>query len=120
LIKVVDNTGLTGNIDALTAETLAEAGENYAFRGVAFAPGSSGVITPIQNVKSANGVVVYSNNSGITINNAIGQSYKIVDITGILISEGVCNSSEQAVQINKSGIFIVKVGNKAFKVLNTK
>jgi hypothetical protein len=65
LVTLTDSTGYAGDISALAPTVIATAGDNYAFRGVAFAP--TGSLNVDSNVFNENSVNVYKSNGTLNV-----------------------------------------------------
>lgn len=129
LIQIIDKNGLTGGghgtftignatINSTggqtTAKLLAQAGANYGFRGVAFAPTQAG-ISAVNDV-NINDFNAFATKGGLTIKSAEKHSYRILNTLGQVISKGIIETDNQFVPLNNKGIVIVQVNKQAAKV----
>lgn len=72
--------------------------------------------TPVSEISPNINVNVWSYNHIIYIENAPDAEYRIIDLNGRLITTSTTKSTKEEIQINKSGILIVIIGNQSFKV----
>ncbi len=72
--------------------------------------------TPVSSVTNSSFVNVWSYNHTIYIENAPDTEYKIIDTNGRVITTSKTKSSKEEININKSGIVIVIIGNQSFKL----
>ncbi|MBR4215168.1 MAG: bacterial Ig-like domain-containing protein, partial [Bacteroidales bacterium] len=72
--------------------------------------------TPVSEISPNINVNVWSYNHIIYIDNAPDAEYRIIDLNGRLITTSTTKSTKEEIQINKSGILIVIIGNQSFKV----
>ncbi|MBQ3618290.1 MAG: T9SS type A sorting domain-containing protein, partial [Bacteroidales bacterium] len=61
-------------------------------------------------------IKVWAYNRTIYIETAPDTKYTIVDLQGRVITTSTTKSTHNEVQINQSGIMIVKIGNQSFKL----
>jgi len=62
--------------------------------------------------------IVYSNENNIHINGAAGETIRIYDMNGKMISEIEEASDEQIISVNVSGVYFVRINDKkAIKVV---
>ena len=65
-----------------------------------------------------NFATVYADNHNIVVRNAKADSYvSVFDITGRTVAGAVVNNSEVRIPVAGSGIYIVRIGAQAVKVL---
>ena len=74
--------------------------------------------TPVSNISdNESGIKVWSFSSSIYIESAPNTQYKIIDINGKIIKSAATKSTKEEVNIIKTGIYIVIIGNLSYKVL---
>jgi len=72
----------------------------------------------IENFEKTPSVLVYTNDKTIYIKNTTGETnVSLFDITGRMIKSGKTVDSYYTIAVEKTGIYIVRVGNKAYKVV---
>ena len=79
-------------------------------------PSESGVVTPISEINAANVAKVWSFNKTIYIESQPDTQYQIVDLVGRILKKGVTTSTHEEISLHRSGIVIVTIGNKSFKI----
>ena len=73
--------------------------------------------TPVSDIPAnQSGIKVWSFGSAIYIESAPDTKYQIIDLTGRTIKSATTTSTKEEVSLNKSGVFIVIVGNTSYKV----
>ena len=83
-----------------------------------FTKKENGEPTPVANVTNADNTKVWSFNRTIFIETLPDTKYKITDINGRILTTSTTKSTHEEIQTNASGILIVTVGAKSFKVMN--
>ena len=74
--------------------------------------------TPVMEINPNNSVAkVWSFNRTIYIETTPDTKYKIIDSNGRILTTSTTKSTHDEIQINQSGILIVIIGNKSFKVV---
>ncbi|MBP5503571.1 MAG: hypothetical protein J6Y24_12360, partial [Bacteroidales bacterium] len=63
-------------------------------------------------------IKVWSSNSTIFIESAPDTKYTIIDLNGRTIKSATTKSTKEEININKTGVLIVLIGNTAYKVAN--
>jgi len=120
LISITDNSGspaTTMTTANTIVVTLAQAGPNYAFRGVDFAPDKTSSGTTALKQTTDFNYKVFANESGIVIQSACNHSYKVSNILGQIISLGKIESNYQLIPITEKGVVIVQIDKFATKVI---
>lgn len=74
------------------------------------------ITTPVSEITPNANIKVWSFDKTINIIGASGKEYRIVDMGGRPLKNGTAQSDREQVQLSHSGIAIVIVGNKAYKV----
>ena len=75
------------------------------------------ITTPVSEITTDSGVKVWSYNRTIYIESQPGTDYKVVDLSGRTIKNGVTRSTREEVTLSRAtGIVIVKVNGKTFKI----
>ncbi len=76
------------------------------------------VTTPVSEIVAGNGVKVWSFDKVIFIESAAGQDYIIIDASGRILKESFTTSTREEVVLNAktSGIVVVRIANKSFKL----
>ena len=73
--------------------------------------------TPVSSTPQAtDNTKVWSFNSTIYIESTPDAKYNIIDINGRIIKSATTKSTHEEIQISKSGVFVVIINNKGFKV----
>jgi len=72
--------------------------------------------TPVSSVADSPNIKVWSFNSTIYIASTPDSQYKIIDLQGRTIKSATTKSSYEEVNINNSGIYVVIINGKSFKV----
>lgn len=73
--------------------------------------------TPVSSTPQAtDNTKVWSFNSTIYIESTPDAKYNIIDLNGRIIKSATTKSTHEEIQISKSGVFVVIINNKGFKV----
>ena len=72
--------------------------------------------TPVSSVDNTPSVKVWSFDNTIFIASTPDSQYKIIDLQGRTIATSTTTSSHEQININKSGIYVVIINGKSFKV----
>ncbi|MBQ1885287.1 MAG: BspA family leucine-rich repeat surface protein, partial [Bacteroidales bacterium] len=72
--------------------------------------------TPVSSVADSPNIKVWSFNSTIYIETLPDSQYKIIDLQGRTIKSATTKSSYEEVNINNSGIYVVIINGKSYKV----
>lgn len=73
--------------------------------------------TPVSDTPQAiDNTKVWSFNSTIYIESTPDAKYNIIDINGRIIKSSTTKSTHEEIQLSKSGVFVVIINNKGFKV----
>ena len=73
--------------------------------------------TPVSSTPQAtDNTKVWSFNSTIYIESTPDAKYNIIDLNGRIIKSSTTKSTHEEIQISKSGVFVVIINNKGFKV----
>jgi len=73
--------------------------------------------TPVAAIAESETAKVWAYNHTIYIETAPDTKYTIVDLQGRVITTSTTKSTHNEIQINQSGIMIVKIGNQSFKLV---
>ena len=68
-------------------------------------------IDDMQNVTIKEGQIIISNSS-------TGTSYAVYSLSGNIIASGKTENNETRIMLNEKGVFIIKCGNKQYKIIN--
>ena len=79
-------------------------------------PDNGEIVTPVSSISESTGVKAWSYNGTIFIDAQPDMDYTIVDLTGRIIKKGVTHSTREEITLSATGIVIVKIGNKSFKL----
>ena len=111
----------TNNIDAGTAKVIVtnKDGGNYLISETI----AEFVINPDESqtsiadvLESGNNTKVWAYGQSIYIESSLDAKYRIVDINGRTIAVSTTKSTREAIQIDKTGIYLVQIDNKSYKV----
>ena len=73
-------------------------------------------ITPVSAPAAESDVKVWSANRAIFIESQPGTEYTIVDLSGRVLKTGTSHATREQVTLSATGIVIVKIGNRTFKI----
>jgi len=112
--KIVDNNGYNTVISPVVT-IIATAPANKSFRSIGFAPEANITTNNIQFNSSSS--KVFASTSGITIQAANKQAYKIVNTLGQTLAQGNVTSDNQLVAVNAKGLLFVQLSKQVIKVI---
>ncbi|MDD6004025.1 MAG: BspA family leucine-rich repeat surface protein [Bacteroidales bacterium] len=72
--------------------------------------------TPVSSVADSPSIKVWSYNSTIYIETLPDTKYTIIDLNGRTIKSATTKATKEEVNINKSGVFVVVINGKSFKI----
>jgi len=74
-------------------------------------------VDAIASIRALNGVMVWSTNNAIIIDNApTGSKFTVTDMNGRVLAASKINSASHEIRLNNRGAMLVVVGNKAYRV----
>ena len=74
------------------------------------------IVTPVSSISESTGVKVWSYNGTIFIDAQPDTDYTIVDLSGRVIKTGVTHSTREEITLSATGIVIVKIAGKIYKL----
>ena len=74
------------------------------------------VITPVSTISDTAGAKVWAFSRTIFIESAPDTDYSIIDLGGRVIKTSATQTTHEEVNINNPGVYVVVIGNQAFKV----
>ncbi len=115
LVALTDDKGYNGDITSLVADTLATAGKNYAFRGVAVSNFLESVVSVKETVSAIGSIKVFPNPASevIKVSGFTGSTVQLslIDITGRVVLAKKYSDAivELNVQSIAKGTYVLKV-----------
>ena len=76
-------------------------------------------ITPVSTVSPSENVKVWAYKRVIYIDNALDANFKIIDLSGRIVKQDKAHSTRCEIHLGKSGVFVVVVAGRSFKVVLT-
>ena len=80
--------------------------------------GSYTSTTPVAEITESEDIKVWSYNRTIYIETAPDTKYTIVDLNGRMLTTSTTQSTHDEIQINQTGVIIVIINNRSFKLFN--
>ena len=76
------------------------------------------ILTPIAEVHTSNNTKVWSYDKTIFIESSMPKNYQIIDLSGRLLKKAIMQGNREEISLNRnnSGVVIVRIDNKSYKV----
>ncbi|MBQ3616702.1 MAG: BspA family leucine-rich repeat surface protein [Bacteroidales bacterium] len=114
--KLYGGKGTAYNAD-ITDATYAKIDGGKDAPGYFTKSGEPAFTTPVSDISGKEiGIIVWSFNSTIYIENAPDTKYTIIDLNGRTIKSATTTSTKEEVNLPKSGVFVVVINGKSFKI----